>query len=210
MKAKIKQTGDNAKQPSEQTVLYGSFQHPVLTKICEAINQIAGVSMVVVLPKSEAWEHVRVSGASDRPAFCKLIHGTRKGLQSCQLSHVLMALSASHDGVSDRCCHAGLVTLAIPAPAPYSGELAVVSSCMFTTSDKEKIWRTARRCGPRLKLDQKELRAAFDKLPVVTGKKLNLVRTLLSAAMAMIVEMKARHDLEKALHSTITREEIPA
>jgi len=186
------------------------LRHPVLVRLSEALDRVAGIRMVAMLPEQVGWKQVGVGQADGRPEFCRLFQATPEGSRRCRMCHILMAVAASSEGLGERRCHAGPSVLVIPAAPAHAEDCAVISTCMFTTGDREAIWAETCRSGRALGLDVPRLRAAFEAVPEVAAGQLEVVRALLSAAAEAIVEIRARHRLEDRFRAALSRSDPAA
>jgi AraC-like DNA-binding protein len=103
--------------------------------------------------------------------------------------------------MNEQACHAGPRALVTPMKRPLSKGSALISTCLFTSRNRAQAWKAARTRGLELGLDLKQLRAAFDQLPVLPKHKLEQVRSILAAATEIMSEVKSRFDAEEKLAS---------
>lgn len=169
------------------------LKHPLLEKLNELTFELAGIRLLAVFPENDGWGQFGIGITSNKPDFCQLIQTTSDGAKHCKMCHVLMSIAACSAGQTEQQCHAGLSVLISPVPDKNGQEcFSVLSSCMFTSPNKRKVWLQAAKRGRKLGLKPEQLKKAFDELPVLTAAQAKIVRSLMAIAGESIREIKTR------------------
>jgi AraC-like DNA-binding protein len=191
---------NQANRNGSANTLLGSLDHPILTKLSDAVSKIAGVGFIVILPTESGWEQFCPGGMAARSEFCRLINGTQEGLRRCKMCHVLMTVAAGSSGQKVQRCHAGLSVLVAPIAGKGSNDaFSVLSTCMFISNDKAEAWREAKERGEKLGIHPAQLKKAFNELPCLDHDQEKIVMALMEVATEAVKEIKMRFQLQKEL-----------
>lgn len=178
-----------------------SFDSPLLWMLNDVAETALGLRFIIVYPSAEGWGQAFLSPQSCWPRFCQLVQATEEGSKHCKMCHVLMAVAACTQGTSRQKCHTGVSALVAPVPLPDGETLAVISSCVVSPQEREKIWQEAKRRGKDLGIDLRKLKKAYNELRDLEAEQIKLLQSIISAAAEAIKEIAARRLLEKKLAS---------
>lgn len=82
----------------------------------------------------------------------------------------------------------------------------MLSSCTFTSSERNAVWREAQKRGKKLGVDITQLKQAFHAIPTLTRDQTDSVRALMAIAADAVREIKAhvllRNELMKSREHT--------
>ncbi len=175
--------------------------HPLLVKLNDLAVRMAHTRMRIVYPDESGWVQCSPNGSHALPDFCQIIQSVPEGAKQCRMCHVLMTVAACSSGTSVQKCHAGAFALVCPVNPPgHEQSQAVLSSCSFTDSDRDRVWNeeTSAR-AKKLGLDLKALKKTFFKLPVMSKAEVALANDLLSASADAIRMIFAQRHIQKQL-----------
>jgi AraC-like DNA-binding protein/ligand-binding sensor protein len=163
---------------------------PVLVRLDEAAQALAGVSLFVVFPQADGWGQRPVGAKVLIPDYCKVVRSTKEGAKRCSMCHVLMTVAACSRGANLQRCHARASVMVVPSERRGDEALAILSSCVFAPKTGDDGWEDARACGKKLGLDLRKLKRAYERLPQLTPERIKAARAIMRAAAVAVGEIK--------------------
>ena len=165
-----------------------------LAKVQDASRELVGGALLVLARSGKQVHEIHPSGSEeDLPEFCRLYRSSPDGLECCTTCRSLMAFGACYRGTLEYSCHGGVRILASPAPEQSDqDEQLVIASCAFARPDKEEGWKEFRDHAKGLGIDLRSLRAAYDRMPVLTDDKRRIALSLIEIAAALMNGMLVR------------------
>lgn len=156
-----------------------------------------GINMSIIFPKDDGWGHLEVVEAGPDTDFCRMIRSTKEGAKHCRMCHVLMAVTACSQGVTEQKCHAGATIFVNPIEEDGTGGMAILTSCAFRHEEKDSTWKFVEHRGKQLGLDEEKLRGVFEQLPDLDSNTSHCLREIMPLAITAIKELGRRLLLEK-------------
>lgn len=175
------------------------FKQGVFQKLGALAARVLHISLGVVFPRKNGWGYVRLGKGEALPDFCSVIQSTREGAAQCRMCHILMSVAACRNGVVEQRCHAGASVLVSPIANCQREGLAVLSSCLYASSDDKFKWAEVRAHGEKLGVDLEVLHKAYKSLPCLTGEQAEVARSMMEAAGEALRELRAKQLLEHQL-----------
>lgn len=164
------------------------LNHPLLQRLCKIVADFVGIRFMVVFPTSAGWGQYIPCTNIEKPDFCRLIQSSPEGAKQCKMCHILMSIAACTSARTEQCCHAGTYVLSTPVTREH-GNLAILSTCTFSHVDKNAGWQAAKRMGESLNLDVHALKEAYDKLPRLDEKQVQLASALMALGGDIVREI---------------------
>jgi AraC-like DNA-binding protein/ligand-binding sensor protein len=190
----------NAKQRKGAAVL--DVRHPLIQHLAEMTVEATGSRLMVVYPVESGWGQVLFEGKTQTTTpFCKLVGSSAEGSKHCRTCHILMAVAACNGGPSEQRCHAGASVLVCPASCESNECMAVLSSCLFSSSD---AWSEVRKRGEKLGLDLNVLEKTFRELPRLTEHQVGILRMAMKTMGHAITVVRQNQKLAERIN------ELPA
>jgi AraC-like DNA-binding protein len=162
--------------------------NPVIAKLQQAAQDLLGGTMLVLLRKRDKVIEVHPFHEEDGlPEFCRLYRSSPEGMECCTTCRSLMALGTCYRGTIEYECHGGVIIIASPAAAVPDDDIQpVIASCAFTRADREQGWGELRDHARGLGIDLRRLRAAYDRMPVLTDERRKIAGALVEVAAAAL------------------------
>jgi AraC-like DNA-binding protein len=177
------------------------FKNPLLQKLSDLATNISGIGFIIIFPNNGGWDWAIPSHDLELPKFCRMIHATKEGAKHCKMCHILMAIAACSEGLTEQRCHAHASVLVAPVRGKDDDGMAVIGTCTYAPGDDTKIWRDLHDRGRKLGIDTKELGEAYRELPRLSPENLDIARAIMSIAGEAIEEIRARCIAEDELKS---------
>lgn len=161
---------------------------PVIAKLQQAARDLLGGALLVLLRKGDEVIEVHPSDESDDlPDFCRLYRSTKNGKECCMTCRSLMAFGTCYRGTIEYSCHGGVLIIASPAAATADGRIQpIIASCAFTREDRAEGWNELRDHARGLGIDLRRLRAAYNRMPVLTDQRRKIASALVEVATAAL------------------------
>lgn len=162
--------------------------NPVIAKLQQAAQDLLGGTMLVLLRKADEVIEVHPFHDNDGlPEFCRLYRSSPGGMECCTTCRSLMAFGTCYRGTIEYACHGGVIIIASPAAAASDDDVQpIIASCAFTRVDRDEGWRELRDHAQGLGIDLRRLRAAYDRMPVLTDERRKIASALVEVAAAAI------------------------
>lgn len=174
--------------------------HPLLIKLNDLGMHLANMRINIIYPDDNGWVQCSPGGNKGAPDFCQVMQGVPEGAKQCKMCHVLMTVAASSSGTMQQKCHAGAYTLVCPINPPgHEQSQAVLSTCTFTGTDKQKAWKETALRGKHLGLDLKDLKKHFEELPILTDAQIKVANDVLAIAAESIKMIFAQRKIQEQL-----------
>lgn len=180
----------------------GALNHPLLRELNELSLRCCGVSFLILYPAGDHWGQA-VPGDIAQDEFCTLIKENETGRKQCQMSHVMMGLSACRGDITEHRCHAGSLILVHPLSREKDGDIAIISSCISSLGDKHADWDEARKLGKKLGINLRKLKHAHAALPSLSDSG-QMAREFMNIAVDIIKEIQLRIYIENRLDDART------
>lgn len=179
---------DHLRQQTARSAAVAKLQH--------ASRDLLGGALLFLACKDNEVAEILPSGNDDElPEFCRLYRSSADGLECCMTCRSLMAFGACYRGTIEYSCHGGVRILASPAlQQPGAEEHMVVASCAFSRPDREEGWREFRDHARGLGIDLRKLRAAYERMPVLTDDKRRIAQSLVEIAGSLLNDLLGRKD----------------
>jgi AraC-like DNA-binding protein len=165
--------------------------NPVVARLQDAARELlGGVLLVLVRRGDEVLEIHPAADDDELPEFCRLYRSTPGGMDCCRTCRSLMTFGACYRGSIQYACHGGVIIIASSAHRVLDDDARpVIASCAFTRPDKENGWREFRDHARGLGLDLRKLRAAYDRMPVLTDERRRIAFALVETTAAAIDQL---------------------
>ena len=162
--------------------------NPVIAKLQQAAQDLLGGTMLVLLRKRDQVVEVHPFDDNDGlPEFCRLYRSSAGGMECCTTCRSLMAFGTCYRGTIEYACHGGVIIIASPAAAVPDDDIQpIIASCAFTRVDREEGWKELRDHAHGLGIDLRRLRAAYDRMPVLTDERRKIASALVEIAAAAL------------------------
>lgn len=177
------------------------FKNPLLQKLSDLAKDLTGISFIIIFPKNGGWDWAIPGQTLELPKFCRIIHETKEGAKHCKMCHILMAIAACSEGITEQRCHAHASVLVAPVSGKDDEGMAVIGTCTYAPGDDAKIWRDLHERGRKLGIDTRELEEAYRELPRLSQEDLDIARAIMSIAGEAVEEIRIRCIVEDELKS---------
>lgn len=163
-------------------------------KLQSVSRDLLGGALLFLARRDDQVTEIHPSGnEEDLPEFCQLYRSSTNGLECCTACRSLMAFGTCYRGTLEYSCHGGVRILASPAlPQAGSDTQLVVASCAFARPEHEEGWHEFRDHAQGLGIDLRKLRAAYDRMPVLTDDKRRIARALVEVAASLMNDLSGQ------------------
>ncbi len=175
------------------------LRHPLLTNLSALAERLIGIRFLVVFPSGKGWGQAGAGGGNSMPEFCRLIQGTMEGVKHCQMCHVLMAVAASRERLTEQRCHAGASVLVTPITLDAGERFAILGTCTFVRDTGPDVWKEIRDRGRTLGINLNHLRKYYSALPDLSPEDIKTARAIMEVIGEAVKEIRARSTAETRL-----------
>jgi len=166
--------------------------NPVIARLQRAANELLGGELLVLLRDHDEMAEIDPPDDSGLPEFCHLYRANTAGMECCSTCRSAMAFGACYRGTIEYSCHGGVIIIASAVDTPDCGDVQpVVASCAFAQEDREAGWKELRDHAHGLGIDLRSMRAAYDRMPVLTNEHRKVATALVeTGATALACQCK--------------------
>ncbi|MBN2451601.1 MAG: helix-turn-helix domain-containing protein [Lentisphaeria bacterium] len=165
---------------------------PLIQAVEKAARELVGMRVLFLLRRNDDIVKLSPDGSeTDLPAFCHILRGSPAGMRGCIACRALVGFGACYHGLTEYCCHGGIQVIAAAALGA-SREISrsiVVCSSAFAAEDREAGWAALAGHAAHVGVNLRELRKAYEELPVLTPANRALARALVEVGAAAVGEI---------------------
>ena len=161
--------------------------NPVIARLQRAAGDLLGGALLVLLRQHDKVIELDPPDGYGLPQFCGLYRKNPTGMECCLTCRSAMTSGACYRGTIEYSCHGGVIIIA--CPVPVTGDQAaqpVIASCAFAREDREAGWIELRDHAKGLGIDLRKMRAAYDRMPVLTDERRRIAMALVETGAAAI------------------------
>lgn len=173
-------------------VLAAVNQSLLINAVEQAALELVGIRILFMVRQDDGIVKLAPDGSEAvLPRFCHILRQSGSGQRQCSACRALVSFGACYRGLTEYCCHGGLYVVAAAA-LNSSGEpsrsMAVCSSA-FAVEDREAGWTAVLAHTRNEGVDLRQLRKAYEQLPLLTPTNRSMTKALLRVAAAAIGEI---------------------
>jgi AraC-like DNA-binding protein len=168
-----------------------AIRSTAVAKLQTAARELIGGALIFLARHGDEVIEIHPSGSdADLPEFCRLYRSSPDGLDCCTSCRSLMTFGVCYRGTLEYSCHGGVRILATPVPRQVDAdEQLVIASCAFARPEREEGWLEFRDHARGLGIDLRKLRAAYDRMPVLTDDKRRVAFSLIEIAASLMNDL---------------------